>query len=210
MSDKAKWGYLAGLIDGEGHISITHSDKPTYRTQRGKEKLYPCPIRYGVIVAVSNTDIRLMKRLKEMFGGSYNGGKPFKNHPNWKPKYQWNVSGNENKELILLALLPYLVLKREQAIIALEFLRLRNEKAPEKRQELYERNIVLNKRGKLVETNTSSSPENGLKIESDLTRNSESADQVTDRVIPQEILDCLPTKERIAEWVKDWIPADIT
>ena len=179
MSDKAKWGYLAGLIDGEGHISITRSDKPEYRTQRGKMKLHPCPVRYGLVVAVTNTDIRLMKWLKEMFGGSYNGGKPFKGHPNWKPKYQWNVCGNKEKELILLALLPYLVLKREQAIIALEFARLRNEKAPEKRQELYERNIVLNKRGILVETNTSCGSEEEPKIESDLIGNSESEDQVT-------------------------------
>lgn len=179
MSDKANWGYLAGLIDGEGHISITRSDKPITRTQRGKTKIYAAPVRYGIVVGVSNTDIRLMKKLKELFGSSYSGGKPFKNHPNWKPKYQWIVAGNKNKELLLLAVLPYLVLKREQAIIALEFLRLRNEKAPEKRQELYERNIALNKRGKLVETNTSYCPENGQVIESDLIGNSESEDQVT-------------------------------
>ena len=179
MSDKAKWGYLAGLIDGEGHISITRSDKPEYRTQRGTMKLYPCPVRYGLVVAVSNTDIRLVKWLKETFGGSYNGGRPFKKHPNWKPKYQWNVCGNKDKELFLLALLPYLVLKREQAIIALEFVRLRNEKAPEKRQELYERNIVLNKRGKLVEANTSFGSDEELKIESDLIGNSESTPAVT-------------------------------
>lgn len=180
MSDKAKWGYLAGLIDGEGHISITRSDKPAYRTQRGKEKLYPCPVRFGLVIGISNTDIRLMKRLKEMFGGSYSGGKPLKGHPNWKPKYQWTVNGNENKELILLAVLPYLVLKREQAINALEFIRLRDVKAPEKRQELYDRNIVLNKRGKLVETNTSCCPDNGQKIESDLIGNNESDTPVTE------------------------------
>lgn len=181
MSDKAKWGYLAGLIDGEGHISITRSDKPAFTTKRGK--IIPCPIRYGIIVAVTNTDFRLMKRLKELFGGSYNGGKPFKGHPNWKPKYQWNVCSNKDKELVLLAVLPYLVLKREQAIIALEFIRLCNEKSPEKRQELYEKNIVLNKRGKLVEANTSCCPDNGQVIESDLIGNSESEGRVTD--LPQ-------------------------
>lgn len=179
MSDKSKWGYLAGIMDGDGHISITRSDCPTYKTRHGKIAYYPDTVRFGIVVAVSNTDVRLMKWLKNTFGGSYNGGKPFKDRPNWKPKYQWNVSGNENKERVLLAVLPYLVLKREQAIIALEFLRLRNEKVPEKRQELYERNIALNKRGKLVETNTSCSPNNGLKIESDLIGNNESEAAVT-------------------------------
>jgi hypothetical protein len=120
-----------------------------------------------------------MKRLKELFGGAYNGGKPFRDHPNWKPKYQWNVSGNDNKEHVLLSVLPYLVLKREQAIIALEFLRLRDEKVPEKRQELYERNIVLNKRGRLVEANTSCDSEKESMIESDLIGNNESAPAVT-------------------------------
>jgi hypothetical protein len=182
MSDKAKWGYLAGMMDGDGHISITRSDCPTHKTRHGKIVRYTDPVRYGIVVAVSNTDIRLVKHLKEMFGGSYNGGKPFKGHPNWKPKYQWNVSGNQNKELVLLALLPYLILKREQAIIALEFLRLRNERVPEKRQELYERLAVLNKRGKLVEANTSCGSDEELKIESDLVGNSESEDQVTDLI----------------------------
>lgn len=179
MIDEVKWVYLAALVDGEGHISITRSDKPTYRTQRGKEKKYRCPVRYGVTVAVSNTDIRLMKKLEEVFGGSYNGGKPFKNHSNWKPKYQWNVCGNETKEMVLGSILPYLVLKQEQAKTALEFLKLKDKKVPEKRQELYERNISLNKRGKLVETNTSCNSEEELKIESELAGNSESDPMVT-------------------------------
>ena len=182
MIGEEKWIYLAALIDGEGHISITRSDKPTYRTQRGKEKKYRCPVRYGVTVAISNTDIRLMKKLEEIFGacGSYNGtGKPLKNHPTWKPKYQWNVCGNEIKEQVLVAILPYLVLKSKQAETALEFLRLRDQKVPAKRQELYEINISLNKRGKLVETNTSCDSTEESMIESELIGNNESAPMVT-------------------------------
>lgn len=197
MSDKAKWGYLAGLMDGEGHISISRSDKPKFRTQRGNGKQYPCPVRYGIAVAVSNTDVRLMNKLVELFGGSCNGGNSYKKHPRWKPKYQWNVNGNKNKELILLAVLPYLVLKREQAIVALAFIRLADEKAPEKRQLLYEQMITLNKRGILVETNTSCDSEQESVIESELAGNSESEDQVTDlKVIPKD-----PAAE-IGGWIK--------
>ena len=155
MNDHARWGYLAGLLDGEGHITICRSDSPFYRTIKGVRTKRTGQARYGLVVAVSNTDIRLMNKLKSWFGGSYNGGKPFKNHPNWNPKYQWNVCGNKNKELILLAVMPYLVLKREQAKLALEYTRLAHQQVPEKRLELWKKITALNERGKPVETNTS-------------------------------------------------------
>ena len=74
----------------------------------------------------------------------------------------------------LLAVLPYLVVKREQAVNLLEFVRLPRDMNPEKRREFWERQAALNKRGIGVTTNMQDNPKNGLKIESGLAGDRES------------------------------------
>jgi hypothetical protein len=60
-----------------------------------------------------------------------------------------------------------LVIKREQAILALKYIDL-PQQAPEEREVIYQRMRQLNQKGpKTVETNTSSCTENVQVIESD-------------------------------------------
>jgi hypothetical protein len=146
MSDKAVYGYLAGIIDGEGHITITRSI-----TEGRKVDGSDC-VKYICTVGARNTDKRLMAWLKQHFGGEIYPNKS--KNPKWKTSYNWQLFGNKNLELLLLAILPYLQIEREQANIALEFLRLEGQRVPTKRQELCERIHRLNKRGVTVETNT--------------------------------------------------------
>lgn len=175
MPDKVDWARLAMAIDGEGFITISHSNssyKPKNRPNAYKNN------RFNVIVAVTNTDIRLMKWLINTFGHSFSSAKTEQN-PKWKQRHVWNVCGNKNKEHVLLAIMPYLILKKEQANVALKFLRLPSERLPEERRKLCSEIHLLNKRGKSVETNTPKSSETEPKIESELDGNIKSVPAVT-------------------------------
>ena len=148
MSDKAKWGYLAGMIDGEGHISISKGSTPA---KNGNGYMTSAP-RYNLIVAVTGTRQNLMEWLVANFGGSWSDSKRQK--PNWRAKLTWNVCGLKNKEHILLGVMPYLVIKKNQAILGLEFIRMAGENNPAKRQEIQDRLKALNQKGNIVEANT--------------------------------------------------------
>lgn len=169
MTDKTKWSYLAGLFDGEGSITICRRSGFDKRVGRS----YPAFI---FTIQITNTNLTLMKWLITNFGGVYysaNATRP----EHWKPSYQWRVKGRKNEEQMLLSVLPYLVIKREQALLGLEYVRMLDVKDPVKREELMLRLRELNRRGKSVETNTLGSEME--KIESVLVGDDESAPVVT-------------------------------
>lgn len=100
------WARLAAFIDGEGCITI--SKTKGYRVQYMK-------------VFIANTDPRLMVWLRDNFGGTVNG-KPRTNREKHKPCYVWTVS-SQMAWIILLCCMPYFIIKREQAEVALAFQR---------------------------------------------------------------------------------------
>jgi len=102
-----KRSYLAGIIDGEGSIGIEH--------------LSPCKNRkkdyYACRLTVINTSKELMDLLKYHFKGQYDQRKLIPGH---KPCYRWHVFG-QDLEYALQELLPYLFIKREQALLVLRY-----------------------------------------------------------------------------------------
>lgn len=161
---KDMWPYLAGIVDGEGTICANKRAQGDFQLQ----------------VAIYNTSLYLMKWLVKNVGGKYYvrsligyGGKP------GRTQYMWFPSGKKNREKFLLAILPYILLKREQAILALDFLRLPYG-SPEKRQEIADKIRALNRRDVSVETNTLDA-EIAAKIEPELAGDSKS-----DPVVMQE------------------------
>lgn len=157
MSDKAKYGYLAGIIDGEGCITIGRGFRPNGT------------INYNAILMVTNTDLKVIKWLHEQFGGSYYKSKP--NNFVSKESYRWRMLKKAEIELMLLAIIPYLIIKKEQAKILLEFVRLTRNDDVQKRQELSIKIMALNKRGISVTTNTQDASK-GVMRESELTGDS--------------------------------------
>ena len=161
--ERNAWPYVAGIFDGEGSISI---HKPTDPTAS-----YKCQI------VIYNTSIELMKWLLGNFGGTFYSRE---NNPSgWtktysRPIHRWQISGRKNKENFLLGILPYLVIKKEQTKIGLEFLRLGGTQQPEIRKQLELKMKSLNQRVLSVETNTSDDSQES-KRESELTSDSESA-----------------------------------
>ena len=181
QEDKTKWSYMAALIDGEGCISIYRrlSDGEKYtRVHKVKANTNPYN-QFSMRVQITNTDLRLMKWLIANFGGVYY--QKTQGTGKHKPAYEWRPKGRANVEKLLLGILPYMIIKPEQAKIGLEYIRMTitNERDPEKRNKLYERMRDLNRKGESVETNTLDCPENGQVIESDLMGDHERAPMVT-------------------------------
>jgi len=160
------WEYLAGILDGEGCISIHCGSGKRYdkRWPTG-DKRYP---KFALGVSIYQQDVRLMKWLVFHFGGQYY------RHPMRKERkdgYSWHAPTGEKGQEFLLALIPYLMLKQEQAKLALEYMRLdRGWDNTEKRRLLAEKCAALN-RG--VPTTNTPDPET-VKIESELMGNHES------------------------------------
>lgn len=100
---EVEWAYLAGLIDGEGCISAQAPN-------RGD--------RYFAQVRVVNTRLEMLEWIERRFGGviSFNRRATIK----WRALYKWRIHGQAKVAWILIGCMPYLVIKRDQAHIALE------------------------------------------------------------------------------------------
>lgn len=112
-SDPAKLAYIAGLIDGEGCIDIARRDG---RLDKGRNNR---GIRHVLRVHISNTDVRILKWLVDTLGGSIHWVKP---NPTKRHRLMGNwACAGRNVELLLQAVAPYIVGKRDQVDIALAF-----------------------------------------------------------------------------------------
>ena len=92
--------YIAGIIDGEGSIDF-------YRSGRS----------WAVRLRVGNTYVELLRRLRLQFGGWISRPRVFSRR--WKPYASWDIAG-PRAERLLADVLPYLIVKRAQAITALQ------------------------------------------------------------------------------------------
>lgn len=118
--DKTTHAYLAGMFDGEGYISL-HA----YKRPAGS-------IHYAKLIGVVNTDLSVLRFFEHIYGGTIRGPKL----QNKKPCYEWNLRDKAQSEKFLLAILPYIQVKRDKAKILLEFLRVSGEN-PAARHRLY-------------------------------------------------------------------------
>lgn len=171
---KEKWSYLAGLIDGEGCISII-------RSRRSKTDGKTFYYNYSLSVDIFNSSTVLMKWLIQNFGGVYYN-RDRKDDYKWKVANNWRPKGAANKKELLLSTLPYLIIKKEQAKIALAYMDLKDEN-PAEREKLYQQMLFRNRKGKPVETDTQDNSEKELKIQSVLTGDSKSEPVETQAVI---------------------------
>ena len=165
---KTKWAYVAAMLEAEGHISITRHLQ-SYGKEGKKYWLIDCKI------GISNISIPLMDWLEENFGGSY---RPGGQHNGRRICYRWNLDKYHIQEKFLLGVLPYMLIKREQALLALEFVRMKDVKNPKRRLEISVACQALN----AAESPTTNTPNKDvlpypnvsdmaitLKIESELT-----------------------------------------
>jgi hypothetical protein len=98
--------YFAGIVDGEGCIGL-YVRRGSRNSGRGRT----------LSLTVGMTHLPILEALKARFGGSIN--KRTKQPGQKKQQYAWAVAANLAKTC-LVALLPYLIEKKEQALTALE------------------------------------------------------------------------------------------
>jgi len=96
----AQLAYFAGFIDGEGCITIIRTGK-----------------QYYLHLKVSQCDRRPLDILSEAFGGTVIERKQYRNQSR---TWEWRVSSRQAADAIR-AMLPYFIVKKEQAILGLEF-----------------------------------------------------------------------------------------
>lgn len=96
--------YLAGIIDGEGHITITSC------AYRGRQKL-------ALMVGVSNNSLELLEWILITTGC----GKIYHRSRFHNKGCVWNLTGSQNVIFLLEQIIPYLILKKDQAILAIEY-----------------------------------------------------------------------------------------
>lgn len=104
------WAYLAGLIDGEATVQM-HS------TKSRPEKLSPR-------IIIAQVDKPYLTSVYETFNvGTLVDKKPRETNLGHQEITRWSITAREEVEWVLRGVLPYLGLKKERAIEALEYIR---------------------------------------------------------------------------------------
>jgi len=104
-------GYVAGMIDGEGTVTVLK-----YRNRKRNI------IRYEPRIFIDNTNIDLLKKIREICGcGSLYKQTSKKQESRQNPLYRLSLSSDCLRS-ILPQILPYLICKRRQAEILMEVL----------------------------------------------------------------------------------------
>lgn len=105
--------YVAGFFDGEGCVNFT---------TRGKYK------SLLLRVMVRNTDRAVIDYLQSLFGGRIETKMAYPGKPHWKTSYCWRIDGAKAVEF-LLAIEPWVRIKREQIWVAQAWEFARNKKS---------------------------------------------------------------------------------
>lgn len=98
--------YAAGIVDGEGCITLTHHKNHTFQA----------------MVSVVQKDVRLLNWLQERWGGRISH---YANRAG-----VWRLEATNEQDTFLCDILPYLLLKQRQAEIILEYRLLAGNKGP--------------------------------------------------------------------------------
>jgi hypothetical protein len=133
-------GYVAGIIDGEGHLGIE------------KEKSYLQPF-----IRIGNTSKELLLYLQNLIGGKIH--QLPKRNKNWKDQFRLDIQRPEEIIAILNEILPLFIVKKIHAQLLFKFCesRLIRFQQPNTREEfiLYEKMKELNRRGQRNEAEAS-------------------------------------------------------
>ena len=119
--DEKQLAWLAGIVDGEGTITMYEM-----HTNRGYRWIRP-------IFQIINTNIDLMRKCQEIIGtitrepkiNKKGKTKDWKSH--YRPCYTIQITKQEDIKLICVVLYPYLIAKKKQAELMIEFIKIRQQ-----------------------------------------------------------------------------------
>ena len=108
--------YHAAMIDGEGTVFLRKHKESSYRGWY---------FTYGV--SISNTSMELMEYFSKSTGIGYYRRKVYKAIiSNWKIPYEWVVGKRKDVIEYLERVIPYMKIKKQHALLLLEFLKIRD------------------------------------------------------------------------------------
>lgn len=107
MHTREELAYLAGIVDGEGTIQIIK------QSNKGSVPYHTAALY------VTNSDMRLLEWIQSRFGGNITKARQHVGK-NWRPVYRIQIYGDLSLQVVKL-IEPFLVLKREQAQLFIEF-----------------------------------------------------------------------------------------
>ena len=108
--DETTRAYLAGLVDGEGSITIRKTSRQRTNTHQ-----------YSLQLVIANTSLKLSKWMSVLGIKGYIWNRNAINqNPKWRLSFTYHFNGKEARDLLWL-LLPYLVIKPEQARLGINF-----------------------------------------------------------------------------------------
>lgn len=137
MTKTSKLAFLAGLVDGDGSISIS-----IIRRKDWNGNSFQPYIEIGV------TERKLCKWAQHHFGGNFYGYDAKKS--NHKKMYYWKIYGKKALTDLILQLRPYLLIKREAADVVLEYMDLGSSPNQEGRLALAYKAQEANKKNHLT------------------------------------------------------------
>lgn len=147
MSKETEYAWAAGIIDGEGYIGMT-KNKPGVNRR--------ITISFQIRISVRMTHRDTIEKLHSLFGGTFKVCN-LRNKTKWKCCYEW-YAGDKCTINVLTLVLPYLVTKKSQAELVLDYRKQcfltkpkgQNQCSPEitnLRFEYFKRLSELNKKG---------------------------------------------------------------
>jgi hypothetical protein len=123
---KSEPAYLAGFFDGEGCIRVNKT--PTEHSPS-----------YHLIVTIANNDRSILDSCLKLYGGDVR-------KKDKRDCYSWSLFNKVHIKQFLLDALPYLVVKRDEALSGMDYIDLGHKKhCPEKREEIYQKLVLLKK-----------------------------------------------------------------
>lgn len=135
--------YIAGFFDGEGSVRIERSKTTHGNGAEGH--------RYRLVTSIASTDKSVLTFIQSLYGGNVRSREGKGNQRDW---YEYLLV-NEHANTFLIDLLPYLIVKKERAELAIRFrsvqesrkgkVQLRESKTL--KEEMYYRMKELNSRG---------------------------------------------------------------
>ena len=137
------WAWLAGFIDGEGHIAIRRGYAENTNTTR-RTRTSDSWTWYSARVSVHNTDIPSMEKASAMMDGTLVKRKL--QASNLREMYTVEITARSKVQALLRKIVPYMVTKRQMAQLLLDFADLPRGSGPLK-QEMYERSVILSQAG---------------------------------------------------------------
>ena len=100
--------YLAGLIDGEGFFTINY--------RKNRQTIKCISHDFIPVVGVHMTAVELLKQIKQQYGGNL-----YTREGTNKIRADWSIRQAKNVYPFLIKLIPYLRVKKPQALIMKEF-----------------------------------------------------------------------------------------